>query len=195
MKRQILIFAIFSIGFINANGQGPWSISIAYAPRIEHRGPYIRNLFYYPVSPGIIADLKITNRISLSSGLLFHYETDENYSGSPHIRYTYKTYLFEVPLQTNYHLYAQTRKFDPFLKSSFRYTHFSLVLKREQTADIIKNQYDDYYFLLDFGAGLNLKIQDNIIFRLQLSYGLGIKHEYKNFRYFEPMISFGYKLN
>jgi hypothetical protein len=196
MTRHLLMLILVNICLLKVNGQGPWSISISNSPRIEHRDPRLKNLLYYPFSPSIITDYRMTDRFSFSTGVFFHYEKDKDHAiGIPSTYFIFKTYLYEVPIQSNYHFNDKTNKFDPFIKTAIRYTFYHLSSTMHVQEDIIKSHYNDSYVLWDFGAGLNFKIHENLFLRCQLSYGFGLIHEYKNFRYFEPLISLGYTFN
>lgn len=61
--------------------------------------------------------------------------------------------------------------------------------------NISKYNYEDSYILWDFGAGINFKIKHNFFILCQVSYGIGLKHEYEDFKYFEPLIGLVYKFN
>jgi hypothetical protein len=175
-------------------GQGSWSILISNSPRIEHRDPGVKNLLYYPFSPSISTDYRITDRFSLSCGAFFHYEKDKDYAiGIPSTYFVFNTYLYEVPIQLNYHLNDKTKKFAPFIKTAIRYTFYHLSSSMHRQEDIIKSHYNDSYILWDVGAGFTLKIKENFFVLSQISYGIGLKHEYKDFKYFEPLIGLGYR--
>jgi hypothetical protein len=196
MKRHLLILIIVHISLLFTNGQGTWSISISYSPRIEHRDPGIKNLLYYPISPCISTDFRMADRLSLSIGAYFHFEKDKVEAfGIPDKYYISKTFLYEVPLQFNYHLNDKTKKFAPYIKTAIRYTFYHLSIAMHDNESITTNNYNDSYILWDFGAGFNLRIKENIFLQSQISYGIGLKHAYEEFKYFEPLIGLRYTFN
>jgi outer membrane autotransporter protein len=138
-------------------------------------------------------DYRIADKVSLSIGTFFHYDKEINDAlGIPSAFLTSKTYLYEVPLQLNYHFKDYSKKFDPFLKTTVRYSYSYVSSTFQYQEDISKSHYNNSYVLWDIGAGLNFRINKNIFLGCQLSYGLALKYTYKNFKYIEPLISLGY---
>jgi len=196
-KNQLLILLILSYsGF--ASGQKSWSLSISYSPRVEHRDSHIRDLFYYPLSPTLISNLRFADHFSASLGISFHFQKDRSealyFVSSPTLPsyVILRTYLYEIPFQLNYHFNDRERKLEPYIKTSFRYT-----LSHENGEMYFNGIEQDYnfndsYILWDFGAGLDIKINEVLAIICQTSFGIGLKHYYDDFRYFEPLAGLRY---
>jgi hypothetical protein len=196
-KNLLLIILILSSSML-AFGQRSWSVSISYSPRVEHRGSYIRDLFYYPLSPVFISDFRPTDHFSVSLGISFHYQKDRTESlyfvgtPTPPSYCILRTYLYEIPLQFNLHIFDRSKKLDPFIKTSIRYT-FSHESGEIYYPGIQRNSYfNDNYVLWDFGAGLDINISETISIISQISYGIGLKHYFDDFKYFEPQAGLRY---
>ena len=196
MKKTLLSIIVIHIFIIQTYCQRPWSILISNTPRIEHRDLGIKNLLYYPISPSIGIDYNFTDRFSLLIGTFLHFDKDKDEAiGIPDRYFILKTSLYEVPFQFNYNLKDKSKIFVPFIKTAIRYSFYHLSATFHDNEDITTTNYNDSYILWDFGAGINFKIKENFFLRGQASYGLGLKHVYKDFKYFEPLIGLGYTFN
>ena len=196
--RNLLLISLILLYPMLTFGQRFWSVSISNSPRVEHRGSYIKDLFYYPISPTLISNVRFTDHLSASIGIGFHFQKDRSealyfvHSQTPPSYVILRTYLYEIPVQLNYHFNDKAKRLDPFLKTSIRY---SLNYENGEMyfSGFEKNfTLDDSYILWDSGAGINININEAFSIICQVSFGIGLKHYFDNFRYFEPLAGVKY---
>lgn len=177
----------------------PWSLSLSYAPKFEIRRPLNRNSRMFLKSINIMTDYRFKNRFSFSFGLDYCQNTETStslhFGGSTPISYMlYRTSFAEFPIQLNYHIRDDSKKLDPYIKTSLRNVYYHQYYRRESSEDFYTLKSDHYYLFSDFGLGSYLKVKDKLSFIFQASIGFGLKYHTPQYTYFEGLVGFRYTL-
>lgn len=184
----------------NNQTNSPWSLSLSYAPKFEIRRPLNRNSRMFFKSINIMTDYRIKNRFSFSFGLDYCQNTKTSTSlhfggDNPPISYfLFRTSFTEFPLQLNFHLIEDSKRLDPFIKTSLRNVYYHSYFRRESSEVFYTLNSDHYYLFCDFGLGSYFKIKDKLSFIFQSSIGFGLKYHTPQYTYFEGLVGLRYTM-
>lgn len=212
MKKTYIILIILIItSTIGITGQEPntkpskiWSVSLSHAPIYTFYFYHLKNEFIEYFSKGITevkyqkgtnlrVDYKLSNRLSISSGINFKTRETARKDMGADISYfetsTETKYLFEIPLGINYQLINSPKYFDPYLKTGLRNSYF----KRRYVGEYIKYQgqniingtidnHDGKYIVFyELGAGTYV----NLIKSVSLMFESNVTYTISGFGYLE----------
>jgi len=205
-KLFILSFILILSSLSYLNGQRlkdqkilPWSFSLSYAPKFEIPRPLSPNGEMIFKSINIMTDKKIKNHFSFSFGLDYSQFTDASISlhfdgSTPVSSMLFRTSYTAFPIQLNYHIRDDSKRLNPFIKTSLRNIYYHDYYRRESSQEYFTSKNDHYYLFCDFGLGSYFKIHDKFSFIFQASVGFGLKYHTPQYTYFEGLAGFRYTL-
>ena len=186
MKRFLIVWCLLQYFCISLVGQSvednnPWTIGIAYLPRLEKYERTRNFQTHYPISPGLTIEYRINEHLSVSLGTSLHYEKIKTvpliFGGPPRLIYGFSTStLYGIPIQLKY-FYSkdQTKRFLPFFKTALISTYnrlYSENLYVSQELDIYN--HDEYYLYFQLGYGVDIKIFKSVSMTTQIAFGIDL---------------------
>lgn len=192
-----------------------WSASLSFAPittfyyyksfQNTYMDYYEKGVteLVYPTGTNLRIEYKLSNRLSLSSGINLKVQKDDNliniigeWTGYYYEKSTDYKYIFEIPVQISYQILNSPKLFDPYLTTGLRNSYF----KRTYTGDYtrwefsgtttgkIDNHDSKYIMFYGIGAGTYINISKSISLMIEsnLTYtisGFGYLELQGGFRY------------
>ena len=204
MKRMLLVFCLLQYCGISLIGQiyeniHPWTISIAYLPRLEKYERTRNYQTHYPLSPGLAIEYRINERFSISLGSSLHYEKIKteplSFGGPQRLIYGYSTStLYGIPIQLKYfYTKDKAKRFLPFFKTSLINTYnrfYSETLLVSEDLNIYR--HDEYYIYWQLGYGVDTKLYKRISLTAQIAFGLDLRNKSSYTSHIEPLLGLRY---
>jgi hypothetical protein len=204
-KFIIILFLLTFASIVKISGQEAnqssyknWSVALTYAPLTTFYYYHaLTNEYHdrdligiteaiYPKGGDLIIDHRISNRLSISSGLSFKTKENVNLGHGADMLYyetsTENKYIFEIPVAIKYDILKSSRHINPYLKTGLRNSYF----KRSYVGEYIRygfpstttgqiDKHEGKYFLFyEFGAGttINFLKSFSVIIESNLTYTL-----------------------
>ena len=208
MKRHFIISIFFILMLmVRVNGQktesqdlSKWSVSFSVSPQFEvpKYDSYAGESFL--ISFDNKFNYRFRDHFSLTFGLGFSFKESAslniNFNGLSYESENIfeKVYLFEFPLQINYHFQKRPKQIDPYFKIGLKNSFYYYDYESYSTQDQFKTYSIKYAILLDMGIGSYLRISDRISFIYEASIGVGINYYVPDYTYFEGLVGLRYML-
>jgi len=175
-----------------------WSVALTFAPLTTfyyyHALPneyHDRDLIgiteaIYPKGGNLIIDHRVSNRLSISSGLSFKTKKNIRIDAGADMSYyetsTENKYVFEIPVLIKYDIFKSSRFFNPYFKTGLRNSYFKRSYVGEYihygipgvTTGQIDKHEGKYFLFYELGTGTNLNFSKSFsaILESNLTYSL-----------------------
>jgi len=208
VKKYALISILFVLALmVRVEGQdaisqdlSKWSVSFSVSPQFEvpEYDSFAGESFL--VSFDNKFNYRFKDHFSLTFGLGFSFKKsdylDINFNGLSYESENIfeKVYLFEFPLQLNYHFRKSPKQIDPYFKIGLKNACYYYDYESYSSQVQFKTYSIKYSILLDVGIGSYLRISDRISFIYEASIGVGINYYVPGYIYFEGLAGLSYTL-
>lgn len=177
-----------------------WSVSFSISPQFEvpEYDSYAGESFL--VSFDNKFNYRFRDHFSLTFGLGFSFKKSDYlniiFNGISYESENIfeKVYLFEFPLQINYHFLKSSKQIDPYLKIALKNSCYYYDNESYSPLVQFKTYSVKYSVLLEMGIGSYLKVTDRISFIYEASIGVGINYYVPDYSYFEGLVGLRYML-